>query len=335
MKILVVGGAGYIGSHMTRMLLAQGHEAVVLDNLSSGHRGAVPAQAFLKGDLSQRILLDTVLSTRNFDCVMHFASCAHAGDSATHPAKYYWNNVAHTLNLLDAMVKKQVRRLVYCSTAAVYGDPRYAPVDESHPRNPASPHGRSQWMVEQVLGDYERAHGLRSVALRCFNAAGAHPLGGLGERHEPESHLIPLALRAASGRMRAVPVFGTDYGTPDGTCVRDYVHVADVCHAHLLAMEHLVEGGRTRAYNLGSGRGHSVKDVIACVRRVSGVAIAVTETGRREGDAEQLVADTTLVRRELGWQPQYSELETIVTHAWQWERASLGVRRRTPDRVTH
>lgn len=335
MKILVVGGAGYIGSHTTRMLLAQGHEAVVLDNLSTGHRDSVPAQAFLKGDLSQRILLDTVLSTRTFDCVMHFASSSHAGESAAHPARYYWNNVAHTLNLLDAMVKKQVGRLVYCSTAAVYGDPRYAPVDELHPRNPASPHGRSQWMMEQVLADYERAHGLRSVALRCFNAAGAHPLGGLGERHHPETHLIPQALKAASGRTRAVSIFGTDYDTPDGTCVRDYVHVADLGHAHLLAMEHLVEGGRTRAYNLGSGRGHSVREVIACVCRVTGVSVSVIEAGRREGDAEQLVADTTLARRELGWQPQYSDLETIVTHAWQWERSEQGARRRVPDRVTH
>ena len=335
MKILVVGGAGFIGSHMTRMLIGQGHEAVVLDNLSGGHRESIPAQAFLKGDLAQRVLLDTVLSTRTFDCVMHFASFGHARESTAYPGKYYWNNVAHTLNLLDAMVKRQVRRLVYCSTAAVYGEPRYTPVEETHPRNPSSPHGRSQWMTEQVLADYERAHGLRSVSMRCFNVAGAHPLGGLGEHHDPETHLIPLALKAASGRMRAVAIYGTDYDTPDGTCVRDYVHVADVCHAHLLAMEHLVEGGASRAYNIGSGRGHSVREVIACASRVSGVAIAVTEAARREGDPEKVVADTTLAQRELGWQPQYSDLETIVTHAWQWERSGRGARRRSADRVAH
>lgn len=335
MKILVVGGAGFIGSHMTRMLIGQGHEAVVLDNLSGGHRESIPAQAFLKGDLAQRVLLDTVLSTRTFDCVMHFASFGHARESTAYPAKYYWNNVAHTLNLLDAMVKRQVRRLVYCSTAAVYGEPRYTPLEETHPRNPSSPHGRSQWMTEQVLADYERAHGLRSVSMRCFNVAGAHPLGGLGEHHDPETHLIPLALKAASGRVRAVAIYGTDYDTPDGTCVRDYVHVADVCHAHLLAMEHLVEGGASRAYNIGSGRGHSVREVIACASRVSGVAIAATEAARREGDPENVVADTTLARRELGWQPQYSDLETIVTHAWQWERSGRGARRRSADRVTH
>ena len=335
MKVLVVGGAGYIGSHMTRMLIGQGHEAVVLDNLASGHRDSIPPQTFLKGDLAQRVLLDTVLSTRTFDCVMHFASFGHAGESAAYPARYYWNNVAHTLNLFDAMVKKQVRRLVYCSTAAVYGEPRYAPVEEAHPRNPTSPYGRSQWMAEQVLADYERAHGLRSVSMRCFNVAGAHPLGGIGERHDPETHLVPLALKAASGRVRGVAIYGTDYDTPDGTCVRDYVHVADVCHAHLLAMEHLVEGGASRAYNIGSGRGHSVREVIACASRVSGVAIAVTEAMRREGDPEKVVADTRLAQRELGWEPQYSDLETIVTHAWQWERSGRATRRHSADRVTH
>jgi UDP-glucose 4-epimerase len=334
-KILVAGGAGFIGSHMTRALLDQGHEAVVLDNLSSGRRDAVPAQVFLKGDLSQRVLLDTVLSTRTFDCVLHFASCSPPARTAAEPALYYWNNVAYTLNLLDAMVKRQVRRIVYSSSAAVYGEPRYVPVEETHPKNPLGPHGRSRWMVEQVLADYERAHGLRHVSLRCFNAAGAHPSGALGGYREPDTQLIPAALNAAAGRARGVSIFGSDYDTPDGTCIRDYVHVADVCHAHLLAMEHLMEGGGSRAYNVGSGRGHSVRDVIACASRVSGTGIAVADTGRREGDAEQLVADISLARRELGWQPQYSELEAIVTDAWAWQRGGRGERRRVAERVTH
>lgn len=336
MKVLVAGGAGFIGSHMARTLLDQGHETVVLDNLSSGYRDAVPGTAFLKGDLNQRILLDTVLSTRTFDCVMHFASCGHAAESVGNPSRYYWNNVAHTLNLLDAMVKRQVKRIVYCSTAAVYGDPRYVPVDETHPRGPLSPHGRSQWMVEQVLADYERAHGMRFVSLRCFNAAGAHPAAALGERHHPETHLIPLTLKAAAGRARAVTIYGTDYDTPDGTCIRDYVHVADVCQAHLLAMVHLAEGGMSRVYNIGSGRGHSVREVIDCACRITGARIEAVAGSRREGDAERLIADPSLARRELGWHAPNSDLETIIADAWDWQRTGRASRRRrADDRVTH
>jgi UDP-glucose 4-epimerase len=327
-KILVVGGAGYLGSHVTRALLDQGHEAVVFDNLSTGHRDAVPTRVVLRGDLSNRVLLDTVLSTRAFDCVLHFASSGRASESAVDPSKYYWNNLANTLNLLDAMAKRQLTRLVYCSSAAVYGEARYLPVEEAHPRNPASPYGRSKWMVEQALADYGRAHGLRYVALRCFNAGGADPSGTLGARHHPETHLIPLALKAAAGRAPAVPVYGTDYDTADGTCFRDYVHVVDVCQAHLLAIHHLLEGGKSRAYNVGSGRGYSVREVIDCAARVTGAPIPIAETGRREGDLEQSVADVTAARRELGWRPQHSDLDTIIAHAWQWERAGRGAKRR-------
>jgi UDP-glucose 4-epimerase len=320
MRILVVGGAGYIGSHMTKLLLDEGHDAVALDNLSTGHRDAVPARALVKADLSQRILLDKILSTRNFDGVMHFAASQQASESIAHPEKYYWNNVANTLHLLDAMVRRRLFRIVFSSSAAIFGEPRYLPVDETHQKNPVDPYGRSKWMVEQILGDYERAHGVRYVCLRYFNAAGADPSGTLGERHHPETHLVPRVLQAAAGRAPAIEIFGTDYPTPDGSCIRDYVHVNDLCRAHLLAMAHLLDRGRSRSYNLGNGRGHSVKEVIDAAARITGAEIPVKESERREGDPARLVADSTMARRELGWQPRYSDLDTIVAHAWAWER---------------
>lgn len=321
MKILVVGGAGYIGSHMTKLLLDEGHEPVVVDNLSSGHRDAVPERAsFLNVDLRQRALLDTALSSQHFDGVMHFASCIQVGESMTDPAKYYGNNVANTLNLLDAMVMRGVTRLIFSSTAAIYGEPRYVPIDEKHPKSPLNPYGRSKWMVEQVLADYERAYGLRHVCLRYFNAAGAHPSGRLGERHQPETHLIPLVLQVASGKAPAVKIFGTDYDTPDGTCIRDYIHVTDLCHAHLLAMEHLMDNGASRAYNLGNGNGFSVRQVIDAASLVTAGTIAVSIAARREGDPARLVADAALARRELGWQPRYAGIDTIIAHAWAWEQ---------------
>lgn len=321
MRILVVGGAGYIGSHMTRLLLEEGHDAVVADNLSTGHRDAVPAKAFLKAELGNRVLLDTILSGHHFDGVMHFASSILVGESVAHPGSYYWNNVANTLNLLDAMVRRRVHRLVFSSSAAIFGEPRYVPIDESHPKAPLNPYGRSKWIVEQMLPDYERAHGVRHVCLRYFNAAGADPSGGLGERHDPETHLIPLVLQAAAGRVPSVRIYGTDYDTLDGTCIRDYVHVNDLCRAHLLAMEHLMEGGRSRAYNLGNGNGFSVREVIETARRVTASRIEVTEAPRRAGDPARLVADAALARRELGWQPQFPDLDTLIAHAWGWERA--------------
>jgi UDP-glucose 4-epimerase len=321
MRILVAGGAGYIGSHMTRMLLDAGHEAIVLDNLTTGFRDAVPAGALVKADLGHRVLIDTLLSNQRFDGVMHFASSIVVGESVTRPEKYYWNNVANTLNLLDAMVRHGVTRMIFSSTAAIFGEPRYVPIDESHPKLPLNPYGRSKWMVEQILADYERAHSLRHVCLRYFNAAGADPSGALGERHHPETHLIPLVLQVASGRLPSIKVYGTDYDTPDGTCIRDYVHVTDLCSAHLLAMERLMDGARSRAYNLGNGDGYSVKEVIETARAVTASAIEVTAAERREGDPARLVADSTLARRELGWRPQYPGLDAILTHAWAWERA--------------
>lgn len=323
MRVLVVGGAGYIGSHMVKMLLDQGHSVITFDNLSSGFRDAVLGGEFVKGDLVDTARLDEVFTAHQPDAVMHFASYIQVGESVKHPAKYYLNNFSNTLNLLDAMVKHGVQYFVFSSTAAVFGEPEYVPIDEAHPKNPLNPYGRSKWMVEQVLADYERAYGLKSVCLRYFNAAGADPSGLLGERHEPETHLIPLVLQAISGKRDQICVFGRDYDTPDGTCIRDYIHVADLCTAHSLALSKLMATGLSRRYNLGNGSGFSVQEVIAAAERVTGRTVRVVEGERREGDPARLVADASLVREELGWQPLYFDLETIILHAWQWESSTL------------
>ena len=320
MRILVAGGAGYIGSHMTKLLLEAGYATTVLDNLSNGHRDAVRGGDFVRGDLDDAALLERVFAAGRFDAVMHFASCIQVGESVTDPAKYYRNNVANTTNLLDAMMRHGVSRLIFSSTAAVFGEPREPRLTEDSPTAPASPYGRSKLMVEQILADYDRAYGLRHSALRYFNAAGADPDGTLGERHEPETHLIPLALQAAVGRRGALQVFGDDYDTPDGTCVRDYVHVADLCRAHLLALERLADGGASRAYNLGNGDGYSVREVLETVREVTGRPVPLRSAPRREGDPARLVADAARARRELGWRPEFAALDAIVGHAWNWER---------------
>jgi UDP-glucose 4-epimerase len=319
--ILVVGGAGYIGSHMVKMLLGRGYGVMTLDNLSTGHRDAVLGGEFILGDLADRALLDKLFSERGIDGVMHFASFIQVGESVQNPARYYENNVVNTLNLLDAMVAHDVKRFIFSSSAAVYGEPIRVPIDETHPKNPINPYGRSKWMVEQMLADYDRAYGLKSVSLRYFNAAGADPEGRLGERHQPETHLIPLVLQAASGRRESVQVYGRDYDTPDGTCIRDYVHVTDLCEAHLLALDRLLQGGASAAFNLGNGNGFSVQQVIDTACEATGKAIPVKDAPRREGDPARLVADAALARKELGWNPRYDELETIVRHAWQWEKS--------------
>ena len=319
LRVLVVGGAGYIGSHMVKRLGAADVDVLTLDNLSSGHRDAVVCGEFVQGDLADRELLAAILAARRFDAVMHFAAHIEVGESVRLPAKYYRNNVVGTLALLDAMLASQVGAFIFSSTAAIFGAPVYTPIDERHPRSPINPYGRSKYMIEEVLGDYGRAYGLRSTCLRYFNAAGADPEGVLGERHEPESHLIPLTLQAAAGRRAALSVFGTDYDTPDGTCIRDYVHVADLCEAHWLALQALLAGGNGGAYNLGNGDGFSVREVIDTARRVTGREIRVTEEGRRAGDPPRLVADSTAARSELGWRPRYASLDTIVGHAWRFE----------------
>lgn len=320
MNFLVVGGAGYIGSHMVKHLLRAGHELVVADNFSTGYRDALTGGKLVELDIADAHALDALFAAHRFDAVFHFASFIQVGESVTEPAKYYQNNLAATLTLLQAMVRANIKHFVFSSTAAVYGDPVYLPIDEEHPKAAINPYGRSKWMVEQVLEDFDRAYGLKSVCLRYFNAAGADPEGQLGERHEPETHLLPLILQAASGRRASITVYGRDYDTPDGTCIRDYVHVADLAAAHALAVDYLVAGGASTAFNLGNGHGFSVQEVIDTARRVTGRAISVSDAPRRAGDPPRLVADPQRAHALLGWQPQFDSLEQIVTHAWSWEQ---------------
>lgn len=324
-RILVVGGAGYIGSHMVLALEAAGYAVTTLDNLSTGHRDAVLAGDFVEGDLADRDTLERLFEGDAYAGVMHFAASSLVGESMQHPAKYYRNNVAGTLNLLDAMRAHGVKHFILSSTAATFGEPLRVPIDEAHPQQPINPYGRSKHMVEQILADYDQAYGLRSVSLRYFNAAGADPRARVGERHDPETHLIPLVLRAASGRRASVTVLGEDYDTPDGTCLRDYIHVDDLCQAHLLALEYLLEGGATTAFNLGNGNGFSVQEVIQTAREVTGRDFPVEIGPRRPGDPARLVADAKRAHAELGWRPRYAELATIVAHAWQWEQRLVGI----------
>lgn len=326
-NVLVVGGAGYIGSHMVKMLLSQEYGVTTFDNLSTGYRDAVLGGEFIQADLADRHALEQLFSTRKIDAVMHFASFIQVGESVKEPSKYYANNVTNTLNLLDAMVTHGVKRFIFSSSAAVYGTPTVVPIPEDHVKNPINPYGRTKWMVEQILEDYDRAYGLKSISLRYFNAAGADPDGQLGERHEPETHLIPLILRAASGRTPDIKVFGRDYDTPDGTCIRDYVHIVDLCEAHRIAVDQLMQGGGTAAYNLGNGHGFSVAEVIAAVERVAACKVNVTHADRREGDPPRLVADASRARAELGWQPRFHQLDTIIAHAWEWEQKCVSSRR--------
>jgi len=320
MKILVVGGAGYIGSHMVKMLHLAGHDVVTLDNLSNGYRDAVLYGEFVEGDIADRDLLDQLFSEHQFDGVLHFASYIQVGESVEKPAMYYENNVSNTLTLLSVMADAGVKSFIFSSTAAIFGEPDYVPIDEKHGRLPINPYGHSKLMVEQILCDFDNAYGLKSVCLRYFNAAGADADGELGERHIPETHLIPLVLQAASGRRDAISIFGTDYDTPDGTCIRDYIHIEDLCSAHLLALEALVSGGDSRVYNMGNGQGYSIRDVIDTVKKVTSSGFDVIEAPRRDGDPARLVADSKLLQADLGWSPKYPDLETIIRHAWEWEQ---------------
>ena len=319
-NILVVGGCGYIGSHMVKHLMAMGHRVVVADNLSTGNRDAVPEEVLVEVDIADEPALDRLFAREGIDAVLHFASFIQVGESVTAPAKYYENNVSATLTLLKAMVRAGVFRFIFSSTAAVYGTPVRVPIDEDHPKAPINPYGHSKWMVEQILRDFDRAYGLRSVSLRYFNAAGADPKGALGERHEPETHLIPLILQAASGRRPSITVYGENYDTPDGTCIRDYIHVEDLAKAHVCALDYLLAGRPTAAFNLGNGHGFSVREVIKAAEEVCGHAIPVAYGERREGDPARLVADSCLAHKVLGWTPELGDLQTIVADAWQWEQ---------------
>lgn len=320
MKVLVVGGAGYIGSHMVKLLTTHNHEAVTLDSLNTGYRDAVLGGKFICGDLADRRFLMEFLRKYQFDAVMHFASFIQVGESMHEPAKYYQNNFVNTLNLLDAIIACETRRFIFSSSAAVFGEPKYLPIDEDHPKHPISPYGKSKLMVEQALQDYDNAYGLKSICLRYFNAAGADPECEIGERHEPETHLIPLGLQVASGRKSFVQVFGRDYDTSDGTCIRDYVHVNDLCLAHLLALESLNVSNDSAVYNLGNSKGYSVQQVLDTISKITGKTIQVREASRRVGDPPELLADSSFARAELGWAPEYSDLSIIVEHAWRWEQ---------------
>jgi UDP-glucose 4-epimerase len=319
MKILVTGGAGFVGSVVTSELVKAGHTVVVLDNLSRGHRSAIhPRAQSVVADLADPAALDRVFRSQHFDAVMHFAALIEAGESMQVPERYFRNNTINSLHLLEAMLKYEVRRFVFSSTAALYGTPESTPIEETARLRPTNAYGESKLLVEQVLEWYHRIHGLRFASLRYFNAAGA--TDELGEDHRPESHLIPLALQVALGRRPHIAIFGTDYPTPDGTCIRDYIHVADLARAHLLALDKLAEQGRL-IYNIGTGRGFSVREVLETVRRVTGHPIPAVESPRRPGDPEILVASSEKIRRELGWNPHFPDLESIVASAWAWRRA--------------
>jgi UDP-glucose-4-epimerase GalE len=319
MRVLVTGGAGYIGSHTVRRLIDRGHAVTVFDNLSNGHRAAVPADALAVGDLKDVDHLDQLMVARRIEAVVHFAASAYVGESVTNPAKYYQNNLLNSLNLLDRCRRLKVTRFVFSSTCATYGVPTVVPITEDEKQLPINPYGNTKLAFERMLADYAPAYGIGYAALRYFNAAGAAADGTLGEHHDPETHLIPLVLQVALGQRPHVEVFGTDYPTPDGTCVRDYVHVEDLAEAHVLAVERL-EPGRGLKLNVGTGRGYSVREVIRTAEEVTGKPIAVKEGPRRPGDPPALVAAADRIRAELGWSPKYAELRPIVETAWNWHR---------------
>jgi UDP-glucose 4-epimerase len=318
MNVLVTGGAGYIGSHATRALIQAGHKVVVLDNLSHGHREAVEKSAtFVQGDVADQKLVLKLLLENKIEAVMHFAADIEVGESVANPNKYYLNNFVSPLSLLNSMREAGVKKIVFSSTAAVYGNPVEIPITEAHPRQAMSPYGRSKLMMEFALEDFARAYGLGFIVLRYFNVAGAHPDGTIGEDHQPESHLIPRILLAARNPDFTLPIYGTDYNTPDGTCVRDYIHVQDLVAAHILALQKIQLGAGT-AYNLGSESGFTVREVIKACERVTNRKIPTIEHDRRPGDPDKLVASSDKIRRELGWVRQYPDLETIIGHAWTW-----------------
>ena len=320
MKILVTGGAGYVGSHAARLLARAGHEVWVFDNLSQGHRAAVAAGRLIEGDLMDRARLTDVMRERKIEAVMHFAAFALVGESVSDPAKYYQNNVVGSLHLLEAMRAAGVGRIVFSSTTATYGVPDVVPITEDESQEPINPYGFAKLVIEHALADYSAAYGLAYAALRYFNASGASPDGDIGEDHDPETHLVPIVLSVALGQREAITIFGDDYPTPDGTCIRDYVHVDDLGSAHVAALDRL-EPGKGLRLNLGTGQGYSVLEVIEACRRITGHKIPAVVGPRRPGDPPELVADASRARQQLAWTPRYADIETIVETAWRWHQA--------------
>jgi UDP-glucose 4-epimerase len=320
MAILVTGGAGYIGSVATEDLRKQGEEVIVIDNLVYGHRNAIDSSVpFYEGNIGDKDLIRKILSENEIEACMHFSAYAYVGESVEQPQKYYENNFVQTLNLLNLLIENSVKKFIFSSTCATYGEPQYIPIDEKHPQNPVNPYGMTKFMVEKVLQDYDAAYDLKFVSLRYFNACGAS--GGCGEDHDPETHLIPLVLFAAQGRRDSISIFGDDYPTPDGTAIRDYIHISDLSQAHLLALEHLRKGGDSEFINLGNGTGFSVKEVVEAAQKITGREIKAEIAPRRAGDPSRLVADAEKARKILGWKPQFPEIEKIIESAWAWHEA--------------
>jgi len=319
-KILVTGGAGYIGSHAVKLLQQQGYPVIVLDNLVYGHQEAVHNAELVVGDIGDRTLLEELFCQHEFAAVMHFSAYCYVGESVTDPGKYYQNNVAATLVLLQAMIKAQIQNFIFSSTCATYGNPLEIPIPESHPQNPINPYGATKLMVERILRDFDEAYGLKSIVFRYFNAAGADPEAEIGEWHDPETHIIPLVLDAAIGHRDSVKIFGTDYPTPDGTCVRDYIHVNDLADAHIRGFQYLQSHQKSEAFNLGNGLGFSVREVIQTAEKVTGRTVNTIETGRRPGDPPSLVGSAEKAARLLGWKPKFPGIEVITETAWRWHQ---------------
>jgi UDP-glucose 4-epimerase len=318
MAVLVTGGLGYVGSHSVKQLVERGEHVINLDNLIFGHKQAACGSEVIIGDIGDRALLRDIFSKYDIDAVMHFAALADVPESVADPRKYYDTNVAKSLALLDVMLESDVKMMIFSSSAATFGEPQVVPIPEDHPKNPTNPYGRSKLMLEEILREYERAYGLRAISLRYFNASGADPSGEIGEDHNPEHHLIPIVLQVALGQREQVSIYGTDWPTKDGTCVRDYVHVSDLAQAHLLALDALRNGCQTTEYNLGNGNGYTVMEVVRTAENVTGREIKTVSADRRPGDPAVLVASSEKIVKELGWKPKYPDLETIIETAWKW-----------------
>ncbi len=319
MSVLVTGGAGYIGSITVRDLLKNKKKVIVIDNLTNGYLDALDKDAvFYKGNVGDKNLLRRIIDENNITSCIHFSAFAYVGESVKEPKKYFQNNVSQTINLLDVLIENEINKFVFSSTCSTYGEPKYLPIDEKHPQNPTNPYGWSKFMVERILSSYDDAYGLKFVALRYFNASGADE--ELGERHDPETHLIPLILQVAQGKKEYISIYGDDYPTPDGTAIRDYIHVSDLSQAHILALEYLFNGGKSEFFNLGNGDGYSVKQVVETAEKVIGKTIKSKIEPKRDGDPSKLVANSQKARNVLGWKPKYSQLEKIIETAWKWQK---------------